>query len=224
MSALLRLYPRSWRDRYGDEMQALLEAAPPGRRRRLDLVRGALDAWVRPPAPSRAPIVAALVGGGLWTFIATAVLVQPAPPDWPGYLLETLPFAIVAATCLWLATIACLLRAGEAPDRAIRLALGLLVVGYLAWIVLLVGTLVGLAGGAPLAATQTVAMLGTMAVGLILARRGDEPIGFLLLVASVALLVPSNVAWLGFGAAWTAIGIAIWIDRQRRSGLPPVAT
>ncbi len=138
--------------------------------------------------------------------------------------METVPFAIVAATCLWIATTACLLRAGEAPDRAIKLAPGLLLAGYMAWIMLLVGTLLGMAGGPPLAAAQTIAMLGTMAVGLILARRRDEPVGYLLLVASVALLVPSTVAWLGFGAAWTAVGIAICMDRRSRNRRTPAGT
>ena len=90
MSSLLRLYPASWRSRYRDEMEALLEERPPNRHERVDLVRGAIDAWVHPPTPSIIPILAALIGGGLWTIVATAVLVQPVPPDWPGYHAEVL--------------------------------------------------------------------------------------------------------------------------------------
>lgn len=44
MSALPRLYPRSWRERYEPEFLGLLEARPPSIRDRLDIVRGALDA------------------------------------------------------------------------------------------------------------------------------------------------------------------------------------
>ena len=52
MTGVLRLYPRWWRRRYGDEMRALLEVAPARRGDRRDLVRGALDAWLHPPEPS----------------------------------------------------------------------------------------------------------------------------------------------------------------------------
>lgn len=220
MSTLLRLYPGAWRARYGDEMEALLEERRLDRRERLDLIRGALDAWVHPPTPSPAPMLAALIGGGLWTVVATAVLIQPAPPDWPGYLAEIVPLAVVAAVCLLVAATACVLRAGEARSRAIGLATGLVLVGHLAWIGMLGATLLGVVGGAVLAAAQALAMVGTIAVGLILVRARDEPIGFLLIAAPVAMLVPWTVTWLAFGAAWTAIGIVMWLDRTARAGSP----
>ena len=44
MSALVRLYPRTWRDRYESEFLHVLESRPPSPRDRLDIVRGALDA------------------------------------------------------------------------------------------------------------------------------------------------------------------------------------
>ncbi len=51
---MLRAYPRRWRERYGDEMAALLADREPGWRDLLDLARGGLDArlhrLVRPPA------------------------------------------------------------------------------------------------------------------------------------------------------------------------------
>lgn len=220
MTTLLRLYPGAWRARYGDEMEALLEERRLDRRERLDLIRGALDAWVHPPTPSLAPMLAALIGGGLWTVVATAVLIQPAPPDWPGYLAEIVPLAVVAAVCLLIAATACVLRAGEARSRAIGLATGLVLVGHLAWIGMLGATLLGVVGGAVLAAAQALAMVGTIAVGLILVRARDEPIGFLLIAAPVAMLVPWTVTWLAFGAAWTAIGIVMWLDRAARAGSP----
>jgi hypothetical protein len=216
VSALLRLYPAAWRARYGDEMTALLEERRLGPRDRLDLIRGALDAWLRPPTPSRAPMVAALIGGGLWTVVATAVLVQPTPPDWPGYLAEIVPLALAAVVFLLVAATACVLRAGEARSRAIGLATSLVLVGYLAWIGMLGATHLGLVGGVPLAAAQALAMVGTIAVGLILIRARDQLIGFLLIAAPVAMLVPWTVTWLAFGAGWTAIGIAMWLDRAAR--------
>ena len=45
MKPLLRLYPRSWRDRYGREMEVLLEELPAGIGVGLDLVLGAAAAY-----------------------------------------------------------------------------------------------------------------------------------------------------------------------------------
>jgi hypothetical protein len=57
VNRLLRLYPRAWRDRYGDELAALvadLTAERDGRfRLALDLVRGALDAHFSRRHPMR---------------------------------------------------------------------------------------------------------------------------------------------------------------------------
>lgn len=45
---LLRLYPRAWRERYGDEFLALLEKEGTGPRVVLSVLAGALDSWVSP--------------------------------------------------------------------------------------------------------------------------------------------------------------------------------
>jgi TonB family protein len=47
MRGLARLYPKRWRTRYGDELDALLAQARPGFWASTDLLRGALDAHVR---------------------------------------------------------------------------------------------------------------------------------------------------------------------------------
>ena len=220
MSVLLKLYPPAWRARYGEEMTALLGTRPPSRGERLDLARGAFDAWLHPLQPSIAPIAAALIGGGLWTVVATAVLVQPVPLDWPGYLADVVPLATMAAVCLFAAALACSLRAGEARSPTIVIGTGILIVGYVAWIGMLGGTALGWVSAPLLGAAQTLAMLGTMAIGLILLRARSEPIAWLMVVAPVALLVPSTSGWLAFGMAWTAIGVAMWLDRQARPGTP----
>ena len=41
---LLRLYPRAWRDRYGDEFLALVGEGPLGLQQIIDIVSGAIDA------------------------------------------------------------------------------------------------------------------------------------------------------------------------------------
>ncbi len=49
---LLWLYPEAWRERYGEEMHALLDETPPSVAATLDLLRGALTAHLRPVATS----------------------------------------------------------------------------------------------------------------------------------------------------------------------------
>lgn len=47
MKVLLRLYPKPWRDRYGDEFSELLAASDEGWKTNADVARGALDAHRR---------------------------------------------------------------------------------------------------------------------------------------------------------------------------------
>jgi len=58
MRWLLWLYPAGWRERYGAEVELLLEEGPASVRQVLDLVRGAIDARVHPVRTSDA--------GGRW--------------------------------------------------------------------------------------------------------------------------------------------------------------
>ena len=103
MSALVRLYPRAWRERYEAEFLELLEARPPTLGDRFDILRGALDARLhpqvrRPEAPEPVPAddppddtvvvrrlgYTAIAGGGAWLlawFLATVA----APVVYDGY-------------------------------------------------------------------------------------------------------------------------------------------
>lgn len=78
MSALVRLYPRAWRERYEIEFLGILEARPPSGKDRLDIVRGAVDARLHPEVPGSPDLprpamqaarlvgVAAIVAGLAW--------------------------------------------------------------------------------------------------------------------------------------------------------------
>lgn len=81
LALLVRLYPATWRERYGDEFVELLADRPPRLRDRLDIVVGAVDARLHPqvgrPAPSDAPMprdrlagVLLAIGGALLTLWA----------------------------------------------------------------------------------------------------------------------------------------------------------
>jgi hypothetical protein len=43
---LLRLYPRAWRERYGDEFLATVDRGPLRLQQVIDIVSGAIDAWL----------------------------------------------------------------------------------------------------------------------------------------------------------------------------------
>jgi hypothetical protein len=70
-SRLVRLYPPRWRERYGPELEALLEVCGGGPRTALDVARGALAARLREAAAARrllpwlALLAAALLVGWL---------------------------------------------------------------------------------------------------------------------------------------------------------------
>jgi hypothetical protein len=205
----LRLYTRAWRDRYETEVVAVLELANIGWRGRSDLVRGAVDARLH--AGSRASGVAALVCGGLWAFMGAGVLTQPVPPDWPGYLLETLPAACVAVAAGAVATIGLWgRRSDEAGRRGAIAALGGLVF-QATWAVALIAAFLGIVGAAELGFAQALGAVGVLLVGLVLLRAGDLPIGALLVFAPTWMLFGFAIAWLGYGFAWTLVGVIVLV-------------
>jgi len=185
----------------------LLDARPLGWRGRGDLARGALDAWLHPPEPSTAPAVAALAGGGAWLGAALVLAGQPVPPDWPGYLLDMVPFALAGTAFLLVAIVGCALRLGDGADRFGRLALVMATLGQLGWLAALLLLAAGLDYGPTTALASTAAGIGTIMVGLALLRAGDWPIAGLVVAAPVFLLAPAGPAWPGYGAAWSAIGV-----------------
>ena len=124
---LLRLYPGAWRRRYGHELAILLEDRPPTARDRVDLVRGAIDAHLHPIEPLRWPATAAAIAGVVWTAGAAYALGQPSPPDWPGYLIETLPLFAATVPLVWLAALGASTRLGTADPRGLGAARLLLV-------------------------------------------------------------------------------------------------
>ena len=64
MTWLIRLYPPAWRRRYGRELADLLAAQPASFRTAVDLVAGAVDAWLNPQS-STAATTAEAKGAGV---------------------------------------------------------------------------------------------------------------------------------------------------------------
>lgn len=201
----LRLYPRDWRDRYEAEMLAVLEMRRLDARTRLDLVRGAVDARAHPRAAPAIPVVAAIVAAVAWIVAGLTSALQPAPPDWPGYLLETLPIGLIGAGADVIVVVAVGRRSGLAPPRGTDAALTLAIVGHAMWIAALAIAAAGGPYGAVTGAAQSAAAIGTVAVGLVRWRAGDHPVAEAVLLAGAAMLVPSPLAWVVAGGAWLGL-------------------
>ncbi len=220
----LRLYPRAWRRRYGDELAALLDERPPGARARLNLVGGALDAHLHPWWVPSWPIVAAGIGGIAWTFAGAIALGQPVPPDWPGYLAETLPLFLVTVPLLALAALGASTRLGDRDPAAVRLGRPVVVAASVAWTVLLAIATANLGGGAPLALAATGVAAGTLLLAVALLGAGDWRPGGALLLAALALVVPATWSPVAYGAAWVAVAVAELLDPRPAGGPAARAT
>jgi drug/metabolite transporter (DMT)-like permease len=113
MRRLIRLYPAAWRERYGDEMAAVLEDRPPGPFDVADLLLGAIDAHLHLrglghhsehrkgiPMSLRLAGIAAVVGGLLWTiFFALGVAAAATNTD----LSPAAPLIIIGGIALLVA-------------------------------------------------------------------------------------------------------------------------
>jgi hypothetical protein len=143
---------------------------------------------------------------------------RDAVADWPGYLHESLPLAVVAGVSLLIATLGVAVRAADAGGRAAVVASVFAVAGYVVWISALIGTTAGAADTVTLAVGRSVAMVGTAAVGVVVIRVKEEAVGVLMVVAAVSMLIPVTPAWLLFGACWTVIGVVLEFERFGRPG------
>ena len=217
----LRLYPGPWRRRYSVEVSALLDEHPPSWRDRLDLLAGALDAHLHPLAAPTWPVLAAAIGGIAWTFAGAVALGQPAPPDWPGYLEETLAIFLGAVPLLALATLGASTRLGDRDPAIARVGRALVVLASVVWAVLLAIAIARLGGDFTLAIAATATAGGILLIGLALLGAGDAWIGAALLLAALCLVIPATWAQVAFGVAWTVVAVGLLLD-PRPVRIPPV--
>ncbi len=183
---------------------------------RVDLVRGALDAHLHPVEPSPLPVVATLTAGAAWTVHAIALAAQPAPLDWPGYLMDALPVALFGVALLVPSIVGLWLRVGDADGPFGRLGVVIALAGHVLWLLALVAAALGVEYGAATAVAATFAMVGLALLGLALAGRGAPLLGALVAGAALAGVAPPGLGWPLFGAAWSAIGFRLLLDFRRR--------
>jgi len=161
----VRLYPRAWRERYGDELEAVLETDGLGVRSRVDLIRGAVDAHLHPARPSPLPVVAVVSASAFAVAHAVGIATEPVPTEWPGYLDAALPLIIASVAALIPTVIGLWLKLGDSDGAFGRLGIILAVVGYLAWLLALLAAATRVTYGPLTAASATIAMVGTAALG-----------------------------------------------------------
>ena len=203
-----RFYPRAWRDRYGDELLELSTRRPLDWRTRLDLVRGAVDAHLHPMEPPRIGVVTPLLAGLPWILAGAITLLEPAPPDWPGYLAWTLPLGVAGAIgslrMVWVVGRGSGLRGPAATGQVVLAAAA----AHVLWICALLVAIAGGPYGALTAAAQSLAAVGAVGVGLLRSRANDHPVAEAFFIAGGAMLVPAPAAWIVVGMAWLSTLLA----------------
>ena len=230
MSALMRLYPRAWRDRYETEFLGVLEARPPSRRDRLDIVRGAVDARLHPETPGR--------------------------PDTPGHSMQTAGWVAASSTlagAVFLAWVGLIVRDFRGWDGGEPESAGVMIVlsGTASLLLAVTHVLLALAGqpsmrtfgnvGASVAAVSFVltavgggtmllfAIAGSVILALAMAGRTVPVWLSVVWIAASAVLVAAMLGFVAgggtavglmpflapFGLVWLLIGLTV-----ARSGVP----
>ena len=248
MNRLVRLYPAAWRERYGEELSAVLQDRPPSPFDVADLLLAAVDAHLhlrglgnrsehRKGIPMSLSIggIAAVVSGGLWaSFYVWASTVYYREADNGTLWIPVLAVALLSLVAALAGLSGQAFRASPSA-RWVAVAFPASGVAFA-----LVGMAIGLVTGN---LTYDAGEIGTalLYVGLLLMMLGS--IGFALIsatlgtmarVASVAIVVgavPTLIAFFGgIAAGWLAIGgvmyglgwVGLGIDaiRRDRSAVP----
>ena len=228
---LLRLYPETWRARYGAELTDLLLARPPSPRDRLDILRGAVDARLNPQlteepvlrVPTAADRLLALAGfmaGSLFTIWASIIAVST--PPWGSMALadEGLMAAAYGAGLVGMIFAICVL-----VGLATRYVDELGSLGAVAAIVVAGGFFFAI-GGASIVGLLLL-MGGTIAIGPALARVVHPLVAAFLALATVLLALAmfgfvgsdgQATFWLlfggSFGPAWMILGFSLRHGRR----------
>jgi hypothetical protein len=188
MSRLTALYPATWRDRYGDEFEAVLTARPPSVGERVDIVRGALDAHLHPQVPGLVRIpdrygFGPLVGLGL--LVVAVLLAANGPVQYDDYGtyrdgVAAIPFFVLAMVLLDVGLYRIVLRLPDGAAWAGAAGLIAIVAGptwaFMPWVV-------------PIGMIFILGVLG-LAVG---ARRAGIVPTWALVVLVAALAVPAGL-------------------------------
>jgi hypothetical protein len=235
---LLRLYPATWRARYGEEFTELLHARPPSPRDRFDILRGAVDARLNPQltdgpvsriptAADRLLALAGVLAGTLFTVWATIITV--ASPRWgSGDVIDE----NLAGTAFAAGGLGMMLAVGVLLALAARYADELGPVGALGAIVAAIAFFFAMSGASIVGLVLLTG--GIVALAPALSRIVHPLIAAGLALATILLALAilgfvgsegQTTFWLiwggGFGPAWVFLGIGL--RRGRRADRIAVA-
>lgn len=228
MTALVRLYPQAWRDRYEVEFLDVLADRPPSLVDRLDILLGAVDAHLDPEVPgsvdhessrratSRADRTAgglAVIGGLLW--IVAGIVMVTSRYDLGGNRDASAALLVSLLGGVAVGGAAVVIAEGlPSHGRAVRglgvVALVAVLLVFFPWPIMVVGLY---------AQWMTSAVIG----GFLMAN-GARIVGGILIAGSILvfgtntenlqalLLVPYGLAWLVVGAS-LLVGMG-WVNRS----------
>lgn len=229
MSRLLRLYPAAWRERYEAEVNDLLEARPPGVGDRLDLIRGAMDAWRHPQLVKTAAAVNSddrswgrftatilgVLGGGAWA--AGGLAMKTARYNEFGYRDATGAMLLLVLGALLTGLAACALerslaRPSPAMSKSGAAMVVLSLVMILPWPVMVIGFYGYL--------------IAAIVYGGALVADVSRPIGAVLAIAALPMFIFNTendqaLVAVPFGIVWILIGLLAL--RTRSVGEPAPA-
>lgn len=220
MTPLLRLYPRAWRERYGEELGRLLEDRPPGFLGMIDLMRGALDARMHaslvpktagggsgpgsgdlPRGRARFPWVSFLgtLSAALFLIGAAIVFAEPSLPVGVSVMLLD-SFLVSSCVTLGLTVLAATGRGVIAKFAGVAFIGSLVSLWWTdAWLPLYLPLLVGsvLLGVGSLVERQPARWIGGVAIGLAAAvwATFDSGRGLLGLVIGAYAILAVGLAW-----------------------------
>jgi hypothetical protein len=228
---LLRLYPETWRARYGAEFTDLLLARPPSARDQLDILRGAVDARLNPQltedrvvrVPTAADRLLALAGvlaGTLFTVWASIIALATSPWGSPALSDEGLMGTAYAAGLFGMILAVCVL-----VGLVARYVNELSTFGAVAALVVAAGFFFAV-GGASIVGLLLLTG-GSVALAPPLARVVHPLVAASLALATVFLALAmlgfvgsdgQTMFWLifggGYGPAWVLLGISLRRGRR----------
>lgn len=234
MSALIRLYPRSWRERYEAEFLSLMETRPPTIGDRVDIVRGAVDARLHPqttgsagdPANARrrasGPAAIATLAGVAWLVWLIAALSEFRGWDGPmpgnAALIAVLSLVAGLSTASAHAAVAVFASDHLRPMSGPAVAVAVVTFAGTAFGVGALGTPALIASAVFAVSLRTTTIPGWLSA----TWAGSAVLTAAAMVAFVAS-GGSEVWLLGgiatYGIAWLAIGGYLWVRGMPQSAL-----
>ena len=164
---------------------------------------------------------AAAIGGIAWTFAGAVALGQPAPPDWPGYLEETLAIFLGAVPLLALGTIGVSTRLGDRDPALARLGRALVMIASVVWAVLLAIAFARLGGDFTLAIAGTATAGRILLIGLALLGAGEGGSAPGCCSRPCASSSRRRGPRSRSGSTWTAVAVGLLRD-PRPDRMPPM--